>query len=475
MNSIAFKNFRRFRDLTSILYGGITFLVGRNNSGKSTLVKALLLLDNYFKSGNIYSFSFSNMVLEDANIVTYGRALNRKANKAKENFIWFEQGIENYLIELTISGEDEKTFGNVQTLIITDTHEGIEYNFNIANKHITINKSYKHELAMVIRSVSAEIKKQLADIEKQLANTDLKKTSKEYIELNAKKESLNNQLKNAKFDPDEVAENTFSVAEDFNCKNSLAEIVTDLLDHSTVQYQQDFAATQKEKQPSEKFIDLQAFNDIGFSNIEESFQYFMRIMQGFSITYLGANTIKQSALFSIRDKDNALAQAIHEYMQLGINQGDKEHRFVLKWMKDEFKVGEDFSISMVAGEAYQMKIHSNDEEMHLADLGMGSIQIMLLLLRIACCIRKIENEENDSNDDRYRVTNRTTLIIEEPELNLHPALQSKLADLFHNVHINFKIDFLVETHSEYLIRKMEKTLKLTLVKRLKLIRHIALN
>src|SRR5690242_13598970 len=104
MNIIGFKNFRRFLSFQPIEYSGITFLVGRNNAGKSTLVKALLLIDHYFKSSNISVFSFGNNILEDANIVTYGRAKNKYAS---ENFIQFTQQIENYLIDLTLSGEEE--------------------------------------------------------------------------------------------------------------------------------------------------------------------------------------------------------------------------------------------------------------------------------------------------------------------------------------------------------------------------------
>ena len=76
MNKIGFKNFRRFQDFPAIEYSGITFLVGRNNAGKSTLVKAILLLDNYLKSSDYKHLSFGNNVLEDANIVTFGRAKN---------------------------------------------------------------------------------------------------------------------------------------------------------------------------------------------------------------------------------------------------------------------------------------------------------------------------------------------------------------------------------------------------------------
>ena len=62
MNKIGFKNFRRFVDFKPIEYKDITFLVGRNNSGKSTMVKALLLISDYLKSGNLKEFHFGNSV-----------------------------------------------------------------------------------------------------------------------------------------------------------------------------------------------------------------------------------------------------------------------------------------------------------------------------------------------------------------------------------------------------------------------------
>jgi predicted ATPase len=47
------------------------------------------------------------------------------------------------------------------------------------------------------------------------------------------------------------------------------------------------------------------------------------------------------------------------------------------------------------------------------------------------------------------------ILIEEPEANLHPALQSKLADLFLDAYDSFGIRFILETHSEYMIRKSQ--------------------
>ena len=43
-NTIGFQNFRRFPNFPEIELGDITILVGGNNAGKSTLVKAMLLM-----------------------------------------------------------------------------------------------------------------------------------------------------------------------------------------------------------------------------------------------------------------------------------------------------------------------------------------------------------------------------------------------------------------------------------------------
>mgnify|MGYP006196912103 FL=1 len=149
-------------------------------------------------------------------------------------------------------------------------------------------------------------------------------------------------------------------------------------------------------------------------------------------------------MFSIRDKQNNLAQAIHEFKQCKIEKGDVEYLFVTYWM-EEFEVGKDFHIQFYAGEAYEYYVFDKEGfKSHLADKGMGSLQAMMLILRIATILRKQKG-----------ITKNVTVIVEEPELNLHPALQSKLAIFFHEVNKHYGIEFIIETHSEYLIRKSQ--------------------
>lgn len=467
MNKIGFKNFRRFKNFNPLEYRGITFLVGRNNAGKSTLVKALLLIDNYFKSGHIDNLTFGNNVLEDANIVTYGRAKN---NQAQQNFIHFTQQIENFLIELTITGEDDKAFASVHSLTITDIENKLNFIFNMQNRFVRIIKNRDAQINTVNQQVIVNLEVEISDIKAQLIEPGLKKTSKEYIELISRLENLEAKLaevSKVNTTSEAADEVLFSLEEDFGDVNSLNEIIEETLVQLMSQYEREFINVHKGEQASERFEDLRALKELDPIFIESSFTHFMTLINDFSIAYMGANPAKQSALFAIRDKNNALAQAIHEYKQLNILEGEEEHRIVLKWMQ-EFGVGDDFTISMHAGEAYEMKILSNNTRIHLADKGMGSIQAMLLIMRIACVIKKIKVAEKSSTVTRileikkvkqdsfnYKLTNKTTVIIEEPELNLHPALQSKLADLFLDVHQRFGIEFLIETHSEYILRRSQ--------------------
>jgi predicted ATPase len=49
----------------------------------------------------------------------------------------------------------------------------------------------------------------------------------------------------------------------------------------------------------------------------------------------------------------------------------------------------------------------------------------------------------------------SAIILEEPEIHLHPLAQSVLAELFVEVSKQRKVQFIVETHSEHLFRRLQ--------------------
>jgi len=48
-----------------------------------------------------------------------------------------------------------------------------------------------------------------------------------------------------------------------------------------------------------------------------------------------------------------------------------------------------------------------------------------------------------------------TIIFEEPETGLHPAFQSKMAEMIVDIQKTFNLNLIIETHSEYIIRKLQ--------------------
>ena len=131
---LGFKNFRKFKDCPPIDVSGVTFLVGKNNSGKSTYVKGLLLMRDNFKTlfegcEDIYHpmFSFKNA---DAGIFTYGRALHRNAET--NEIVFSYKGI-----EIGVSGNRETDTEKIPITYIKFYENEINWYFDFANQAIT--------------------------------------------------------------------------------------------------------------------------------------------------------------------------------------------------------------------------------------------------------------------------------------------------------------------------------------------------
>jgi len=444
---IGFKNFRRFTNFNPIKTNGITFLVGRNNSGKSTLVKALLLTNEYLKSDNLLDFSFQPNNVEDANIVTFDRALNQEAQKNKQEYIRFTLERNGYTFNILVSGAPDSTRGSVYQLIIDDQEAGFSFDIKPQQENVSISILGDKNAPTESDQTLISHKNRKAEIQILLEKIADKK-SREYIDVNSELKKVENAIKAIK-SPKQNIETRFSLETHFT-EDDLKSILQEALDIFLAEYDVQYAIVQQGKKAKKNFATYTAFKE-NEKKLKASIHNLGIAKKNTRIFYLGASLNKQSALFAVRDKSNPLAQAIHEFVEKGIyqNQGSAAYLFVKKWMGPEnFDIGDSLEINMHAGEAYEVNVISKGTITPLADLGMGSIQSILLILRLAIVIH-----QNDRNSYDYKI------VIEEPELNLHPAFQSKLADLFHEVYENHGIEMIIETHSEYLIRKTQLIVK----------------
>ena len=454
---IGFKNFRRFENFPLLEFGNITYMVGRNNSGKSTMVKALLLIMDYLQNQLGDTFSFDNEVLEDANIVTFGRAKNNANNNP---VISYDFVLNQFSFHIEISGDDETTEANVLVFVIEDITSGISLEINYSKGEVIVSRNITDEIERIEESsIIKQLKKVIDSLKEELEGVKDKK-SKKTFKLQSDYSKAVAKLKDAKKISNQITKGTTN---NYKVSYSLDAIFGDQGFHKNegnplfyivfrIIHLNEINAKKKAKEVKpNKLEDVVALN-LDKKTVSDSVNSIIASIGSEKYFYLGANPSKQSALFYLRDKQNALAQAIHKFYQLGITtkkDNIKELRFVKKWM-DEFEVGYDLDITFVAGEAYDVKIYESEEKKekeissYLADKGMGSLQAMLLILRVASLI-KINKKEKKA----------LTLLVEEPELNLHPALQSKLTDFFHEVNKEYGFNFIVETHSEYMIRKTQ--------------------
>lgn len=175
-----------------------------------------------------------------------------------------------------------------------------------------------------------------------------------------------------------------------------------------------------------------------------------------------------------------LIKAIDEYNSINsISKEYKPYTFTKKWLgKDKFNVAEDIRIEPIEdGFGIKVILKKNGKDGLLADEGFGISKLISILLNIELLI--IENQIrylSVSSDIEYlQFRNQfATIIIEEPESNLHPNFQAMFADLLVDASIYAKNNsfeemgagpgfvgfaFIIETHSEYLIRQTQIIVK----------------
>jgi len=103
------------------------------------------------------------------------------------------------------------------------------------------------------------------------------------------------------------------------------------------------------------------------------------------------------------------------------------------WELDVNKIGDKFEIVLISPDDSNVKIN-------LKDVGHGMSQVLPLIVR---SFLKTENENG-------------IMIIEQPELHLHPAAHGDLAELFSNIINEEKSKWIIETHSEVFILRIRR-------------------
>jgi len=140
------------------------------------------------------------------------------------------------------------------------------------------------------------------------------------------------------------------------------------------------------------------------------------------------------AMLAARDKD--------KYIPPGrTNKKWRLEKMIAHWLS-KMGIIHSFSLKQIAEHRkdyeVKIKITENSPEVLITDVGFGVSQVLPVL--VMC----------------YYVPEGSILLLEQPELHLHPSAQCWLADVFIDAIKNRKVQIIVESHSEHFVRRLQR-------------------
>ncbi|WP_052592170.1 AAA family ATPase [Aureispira sp. CCB-QB1] len=435
--NIGLENYRVFKEYTHFDLSPITILTGPNSSGKSSLFKALLLLKNNTNVNSLWKLDFSG---RDHKLGTFKTTKNDFSYK--EDLLRFSISFELNVHENIENNE----FYRIPRRFITNrpftTRRGVKFipfeQITNSKEIITLNIGYKEDgdngkLMELVMSSSND-------------NTCLSI----YVSDNpANPHTLFINLKEAYKSP------FFShvlYRWDINDNERLKkndtidiEISPYIEDINRKKFSDDFAKILESFTPHlEKILgkqELARFTLDRFLNIALS--PFLSILGHFE--YIEAFRANTRRIYTNDSQGTSFNELLVDFNSESITkEGEK---FINKWLKT-FKIADRIVFQKVEGVANAVYLEKGNKKTLLADLGFGITQFLPVLMKIGM--------------EQPRYTKRTRekpisklILLEEPETNLHPKFQSFVAAMITDAINRFEVNFIIETHSEYFIRKLQ--------------------
>jgi predicted ATPase len=561
ITGLSLGNFKVFKETTHFEFAPITILTGGNNVGKSSVLKALLLIADNAKKTQFLELDFSG---DKHNLDTFDYTINKRAdddvieigfelskfeylkvsskhhgkqnefknllfNKYKKNsvkLIYNKSFLKNYSIysdslkifEINYNTEvGHKVFINYKWLAKETIRDEYFYINTIKINQLfnNIPKSEQKDLELFISNELLEYISNITLDESQwykwiafkesnysFRNLNDSDSIKMFLDFEEKwielKDGFIENYKKEENHPYNLFEDAnyysiitlFTIATYSHEVNRLEKTANILLKNTIYEKYADLLKNTTIKDLLNNFIET--------GNILEYFEYFLgnihkSIADKISLNYISSFRANSTRLYSNSNEGTEFNQLLLDIHKTTFSKNSQQ--FIQDWLK-AFGIGDDIHFTWFKGVATEVKIEKNGELIDLVDLGFGFTQIIPIILKIALITNnhnfynaqkdinqyiqknrfirnsdgsiKIKNLSNDYDEileDDEQFKNKTykrnelfdyhVVLLEEPETNLHPNFQSKLADFLLDASKRFNIQFIIETHSEYLIRRLQ--------------------
>lgn len=159
------------------------------------------------------------------------------------------------------------------------------------------------------------------------------------------------------------------------------------------------------------------------------------------VDYIGPFRILPNRQFHLTGQieyKNTGIKGENAYAMLGVSQRLKTdlHEKVGEWFKEHF---DGWKLIVKDSNPYiEILLSKNDTDVNIVDVGQGMNQVLPLVVRA--------NEKRENS----------IIVMEQPELHLHPAAHADLAQLFAKSAKENNQTFVIETHSENILLRLRK-------------------
>lgn len=450
LNELGVKNYRRFESLTSLNLSQINFFVGQNNAGKSTMVEALRLLISYL---NQSSHEFIDLNPFDGTL-NLNRSFGRLINFKKKGDIFEDLTIEGKFddchFSLKIFGAENQTKPELTELRIDNGYITLVIDFKSADLEVQLqlkNDEMKLDEMESLAQIT-QIETEIFLVEQELNALNISFNDK--LRLANERNKLLDDLKRAK----SLVRKTKGASNQKEDVMLKFELLRSNFSQFSIQSILDEIFILNDeilKSPGKEAGEVTAYRkefDQRYPTIDIYFKSLFSRIRKTDLHYLEGTSVKFSTILKPNDNQDNLLKSIRYLNEQGVF-SVKNHmtmRFIEKWIgKDGFDFGKRIRVRDMEGEVFSIEIETEKWQL-LSDFGLGAQRLFELIIGIAKIIHHYQTVDQAFEP---------IILIEEPEAHIHPALQSRLADFFYQINFEYDLRFIVETHSEYIIRKSQ--------------------
>lgn len=496
MKSFSIENIKSFKDKTEIEIKPITILVGKNSCGKSSLIRFPVVLAQTTTGVNRLPLQFYGNLIDYGTFddVVYSHKGNEISYSVKYDFsmsyitytpfrsLYEDKPAVLKTVEIkTRLGMFKDLLAITRQEIIFDNKCIYVYSADDKNETFRLFGAYdfdKQSFDDVDFEVTREKKSDFAYgiFEFVIGGKELKTLinntyfSDNYVDFDdTRKQRLINKILFSKSNNNAVNEIRQRIKTSTNNLNLEDKINPEALLSTTLDAPGD----------SLVYLDLikddllnKLYKDSGVTYRELKFWY---IYAGFEIILDIVQNIsslirRENAVFSYLGPFRQEPERIYRYSganykylyDVGVKGENVNNIFVYNFHNKEKPIFDDVSnwlnkslgykllAQNVANGYYQLLLEDkNGIKTNIADVGYGISQVLPIVTQTMMSKYKKYREEVDA-------VRTDVIVVEQPELHLHPAAQAELADLFVAcVTENKNQRMLIETHSEHFIRKLQ--------------------